>query len=226
MRSLLWPEGCRRSKTLQAGWIFTNKKVDYLSNHLCMAASSPYIWPDTVSESKHMDQENKNESINNCFFLGSCTKICHKVIFMAWRVHCKCLLGIQGDNEVFLQYGSSREKIWSKNQIDLSSFWSLSWGPFYGLRGAEDQRACKLGGYLPIKRLTIFPTIYVWQLALSVSQNTWCFSSFQKDNIMLRIWLLPLSDVNWESSRNFESLLFTFCCFRKEQGIWNLNIIL
>ena len=56
----------------------------------------------------------------------------------------------------------------------------LSWGPFYGLKGAEDQRLCKPGGYLPIKRLTIFPTIYVWRPAaltfgrtLSVSQSTW-----------------------------------------------------
>ena len=84
MRSLLWPEGCRRSKSLRAGWIFTNKKVDYLSNHLCMAASSPYIWPDTVSQSEHMDPKKKNsiKKISQKIF----QKVIQGVLFMAWRV--------------------------------------------------------------------------------------------------------------------------------------------
>ena len=72
-----------------------------------MAASSPYIWPDTVSQSEHMDPEKKN-----------------------------LIKEIQGN---------------------------LSRIPFYGLRGAKDQRACEPGGYLAIKRLTIFPTIYLWR---------------------------------------------------------------
>ena len=76
----------------------------------------------------------------------------------------------------------------------------LSWGPFYGLKGAEDQRACKPGGYLPIKRLTIFPTIYVWRPAaltfgrtLSVSQSTWIQQRkiWSKNEVLFMAWGVP-----------------------------------
>lgn len=79
----------------------------------------------------------------------------------------------------------------------------LSWGPFYGLKGAEDQRACEPGGYLPIKRLTIFPTIYVWRPAaltfgrtLSVSQSTW----IQKRKIQSRKSIEKLSEKSFKMS--------------------------